>query len=112
MLDSVLSNAVNYSKPPRKIGIFYRSAMDDKKHHIAIRDNGIGIPQSQFSSIFEPFQLADASVLSRKYDRLGLSLSIAKKIIQMHGGDITVESVVNAGSTFTIDLPKEVHHEE
>jgi PAS domain S-box-containing protein len=112
VLDSLLSNAVNYSKPPRKIGIFYRSGIDDKKHHIAIRDNGIGIPQSQFSSIFEPFQLADANVLSRKYDRLGLSLSIAKKIVQMHGGDITVESVVNAGSTFTVHLPREVHHEE
>ncbi|MDD4136606.1 MAG: PAS domain-containing sensor histidine kinase [Methanoregula sp.] len=112
VLDSLLSNAVNYSKPPRKIGIFYRSGLDDKQHHIAIRDNGIGIPQTQFSSIFEPFQLADATTLSRKYNRLGLSLSIAKKLIQMHGGDITVESVVNAGSTFTIHLPRELHHEE
>jgi signal transduction histidine kinase len=106
VLDSLLSNAINYSKPPRKIGIFYRSGTDDKEHHIAISDNGIGIPQCQLASIFEPFQLADAAVLSRKYDRMGLSLSIAKKVIQMHGGDITVESVVNAGSTFTIHLPK------
>lgn len=111
VIESILANAVNYSKPPRKIGIFYRSRINDKYHHISIRDNGIGIPQSQFASIFEPFQLADAAVLSRKYDRLGLSLSIAKKVIQMHGGEITVESVVNAGSTFTINLPKEVHHE-
>jgi PAS domain S-box-containing protein len=111
VLDSILSNAVNYSKPPRKIGIFYRSGTDDTQHHIAIQDNGIGIPQNQFTSIFEPFQLADAAVLSRKYDRLGLSLSIAKKVVQMHGGDITVESVVNAGSTFTVHLPREVHHE-
>jgi len=111
VLDSLLSNAVNYSKPPRKIGIFYRSAIGDKLHHVAIRDNGIGIPQDQFSSIFEPFQLADGTVLSRKYDRLGLSLSITKKIVQMHGGNITVESVVNAGSTFTLHLPKEVHHD-
>jgi PAS domain S-box-containing protein len=106
VLDSLLSNAINYSKAPRKIGIFYRSGTDDTQHHIAISDNGIGIPQNQLSSIFEPFQLADAAVLSRKYDRMGLSLSIAKKVIQMHGGDITVESVVNAGSTFTIHLPK------
>jgi PAS domain S-box-containing protein len=106
VLDSLLSNAINYSKPPRKIGIFYRSGIEDKEHHIAISDNGIGIPQCQLASIFEPFQLADAAVLSRKYDRMGLSLSIAKKVIQMHGGDITVESVVNAGSTFTIHLPK------
>jgi len=111
VIDSLLSNAVNYSKPPRKIGIFYRSAIGDKQHHIAIRDNGIGIPQDQFTSIFEPFQLADGTVLSRKYDRLGLSLSIVKKIVQMHGGTITVESVVNAGSTFTIHLPREVHHD-
>ena len=112
VLDSLLSNAVNYSKPPRKIGIFYRSQVGDQQHHISIRDNGIGIPQDQFSSIFEPFQLADGTVLSRKYERLGLSLSIAKNIVQMHGGSISVESVVNAGSTFTIHLPREeMHHE-
>lgn len=111
VIDSLLSNAVNYSKPPRKIGIFYRSEVGDRQHHISIRDNGVGIPQDQFTSIFEPFQLADGTVLSRKYDRLGLSLSITKKIVQMHGGNITVESVVNAGSTFTIHIPKEVHHD-
>ena len=111
VIDSLLSNAVNYSKAPRKIGIFYRSAIGDKQHHISIRDNGIGILQDQFASIFEPFQLADGTVISRKYDRLGLSLSLTKKIVQMHGGTITVESVVNAGSTFTIHLPKEVNHD-
>jgi len=112
VLDSLLSNAVNYSKSPRKIGIFYRSPVGDRQHHISIRDNGVGIPQDQFSSIFEPFQLADGTVLSRKYERLGLSLSIAKNIVQMHGGSISVESVVNAGSTFTIHLPREeVHHD-
>lgn len=111
VFDSLLSNAVNFSKPPRKIGIFYRSQVGDHQHHISIRDNGVGIPQDQFSSIFEPFQLADGTVLSRKYERLGLSLSITKNIVQMHGGTISVESVVNAGSTFTIHLPKEVHHD-
>jgi len=112
VLDSLLSNAVNFSKPPRKIGIFYRSEIGEQQHHISIRDNGVGIPQDQFSSIFEPFQLADGTVLSRKYERLGLSLSIAKNIVQMHGGSISVESVVNAGSTFTIHLPKEeIHHD-
>jgi signal transduction histidine kinase len=108
VLDSIISNAINYSKPPRKIGIFYRSGVNDTEHRISVQDNGIGIPPSQISSIFEPFQLADSTVLSRKYDRLGLSLSIAKKVVQMHGGDITVESAVNSGSTFTIHLPKEL----
>jgi PAS domain S-box-containing protein len=108
VLDSLLSNAINYTKPPRKIKIIYHSGINDTRHNISVQDNGIGIEESAFTSIFEPFQLADAAKLSRKYDRIGLSLSIAKKIIQMHGGDITVESRVNSGSTFSIHLPKEV----
>jgi PAS domain S-box-containing protein len=108
VVDSLLSNAINYSKPPRKIEISYRMDTDDGFHHIAFSDNGIGIPPESIGTIFEPFQLADAAKLSRKYDRIGLSLSIARKVVQMHGGDITVRSVVNTGSTFTIHLPKEV----
>lgn len=110
VFDSLLSNAVNYSKPPRRIQIVYRPAPDGAHHLISVRDNGIGIPESAFASIFEPFQLADAAKLSRKYDRIGLSLSIAKRISEMHGGDILVESTVNAGSTFTIQLPVEAPH--
>ena len=110
VIDYLLSNAVNYSKPPRKIKIFYYSNAGDTQHHISIQDNGIGIEKSAFSSIFEPFQLADATKLSRRFDRIGLSLSIAKKVIQMHSGDITVESTVNIGSTFTIHIPKEMQN--
>ena len=108
VIDYLLSNAVSYSKPPRKIKIFYHSKTDDPHHHISIEDNGIGIEKNVFASIFEPFQLADSTKLSRKYDRIGLSLSIAKKVVQMHSGDITVTSTVNIGSTFTIHLPMEI----
>ncbi|MDD1695491.1 MAG: PAS domain-containing sensor histidine kinase [Methanoregula sp.] len=106
VFDSLLSNAVNFSKPPREISIVYHNARDDNCHFISVSDNGIGISESAYLSIFEPFQLADAAKLSRRYDRIGLSLSIAKKIMQMHGGDIMVESTVNSGSTFTLQLPK------
>ncbi len=110
VIDSLLSNAVNFSNPPRRISIFYRSEADDTLHHISVRDNGTGITKDALSSIFEPFQLADASKLSRRFDRIGLSLSMAKKIMQMHGGDITVESVPGSGSTFTLHLPKSGQH--
>jgi PAS domain S-box-containing protein len=110
VIDSLLSNAVNYSKPPRKIKIYYHSKTDGPQHHISLQDNGIGIEKSLFASIFEPFQLADAAKLSRRYDRIGLSLSIAKKIVEMHQGNISVESTVNQGSTFTINLPKEIQN--
>jgi PAS domain S-box-containing protein len=111
VLDAILSNAVNYSRPPRRIRIAYRPGAGRITHTISVQDNGIGIPAGKVSSIFEPFQLADAAKLSRKYDRLGLSLSITRKIIQMHGGDITVESTVNVGSTFTIHIPGKVPEE-
>jgi PAS domain S-box-containing protein len=111
VLDSLLSNAINYSKPPRKIHIAYHEGGGGTMHTISVEDNGIGIPRTMFASIFEPFQMADAAKLSRKYDRLGLSLSIAKQIVQMHGGDITVESTVNVGSMFTIHIPKELPRE-
>jgi PAS domain S-box-containing protein len=106
VVDSLLSNAVNFSTPPRIIAIFYHSDTDDAFHHISIRDNGSGIPRDALASIFEPFQLADAVKLSRRFDRIGLSLSMAKKIMQMHGGDVTVESVLHTGSIFTLHLPK------
>jgi len=106
VLDSLLSNAVNFSEPPRKISVFHHSDPGDIFHHISVRDNGTGISENALSSIFEPFQLADAAKLSRRFDRIGLSLSMAKKIMQMHGGDITVESRLHAGSTFTLHLPK------
>jgi len=91
------------------IEVAYRQEARDNYHHISVKDNGIGIAPTSIAYIFEPFQLTDAAKLSRKYDRIGLFLSIAKKVIQMHGGDITVESTVNSGSTFTIHLPREVH---
>jgi PAS domain S-box-containing protein len=106
VIDSLLSNAVNFSQPPRKIAIFYHSDTGDRFHNISVRDNGTGISENALSSIFEPFQLADAAKLSRRYDRIGLSLSMAKKIMQMHGGDISVESRLHTGSTFTLHLPK------
>lgn len=107
VIDSMLSNAVNYSKPPRKIRIAYQSSAEEKMHHLAIQDNGIGITDLQLDEIFEPFNLSNSGTISRKYPRVGLSLSIAKKYVQMHGGYISVDSVVNLGSTFTIHIPKQ-----
>lgn len=106
-IDSVLSNAIAYSRPPRLIRISYLCRHGTGCHELAIRDNGVGIPADRLDTIFEPFQLADADKLSRKYDRIGLSLSIAQKYLRMHGGFISVNSVVNEGSTFTLHIPTE-----
>jgi signal transduction histidine kinase len=105
VIDPMLSNPVHYSKPPRKSRVAYQFSNMDRMHRISIQDNGVGITNSQLDEIFEPFTPSVNGSHSRK-TKAGLSLSIAKKYVQMHGGYISVDSIVNLGSTFTIHIPQ------
>ncbi len=113
VIDTMLSNAVKYSTHPRKIHIAYRSTPDDTMHRLSIRDNGIGITDARLDEIFEPFPIPESGK-SLKFDKIGLSLAIAKKYIKMHGGYISVDSIINLETTFSIHIPKkrpeEVEH--
>ena len=71
---------------------------------IAIQDTGIGIPAGQIDSIFESFCQLETG-LSRNYPGLGLGLAVAKKLALLLNGEITVQSRVGEGSTFTVKLP-------
>lgn len=71
---------------------------------ISVIDTGIGIPQSALATIFDRFQQAERDT-DKRYGGTGLGLDISKQLSQMHGGDLTVESVVGKGSTFSITLP-------
>jgi signal transduction histidine kinase/CheY-like chemotaxis protein len=74
--------------------------------HLSVKDTGIGIPEDKIANIFEAFTQADASP-SRKYGGTGLGLTISKSFVNLHGGDILIESDVGSGSTFIIVLPIE-----
>jgi PAS domain S-box-containing protein len=106
VIDTMLSNAVNYSTPPRKIHIAYISSPNDTMDRLSIKDNGIGISDSRLDEIFEPFPIADSGEKKQKYERIGLSLAIAKKYIKMHEGYISVDSIMNIETTFCIHIPK------
>ena len=73
---------------------------------LTVRDTGLGIPSGKLSDIFEDFTQADGSV-SRKYGGTGLGLAITRRLVQMHGGTIQVQSRVGEGSTFTVEMPVE-----
>jgi signal transduction histidine kinase len=75
--------------------------------NIAVRDTGPGIPVAEQVKIFEEFHQADNSATKTK-GGTGLGLAIAKRIIEMHGGRISVESSPGAGSTFSVSLPVNV----
>ena len=71
---------------------------------IAITDTGIGIPADKIERIFESFQQADGTV-ARQYGGTGLGLTVSKQLIELHGGQIEVESDEGVGSCFTFTLP-------
>lgn len=72
-----------------------------------VKDSGIGIAEKDYGKVFEEFQQVDTSN-TRKYKGTGLGLPIAKKLARMLGGDLTLESVIGEGSTFTLTIPAKI----
>ena len=103
ILLNLLSNAVKFTEPGGALGLTCRAMPD----HIEIRvsDTGVGIPGDKLESVFEPFVQLDRAKWSGA-GGTGLGLAISRDLAHAMGGDLTAESIVDEGSTFTLTIPR------
>jgi PAS domain S-box-containing protein len=102
---NLLSNAVKFSKSGGRIEVNLYNK--DEKVLISVKDNGIGIPEDKLGVIFERFRQVDKS-LTRNHEGSGIGLSLAKSLVEMHGGTIFVKSEIGKGAEFVVELPTAV----
>jgi two-component system OmpR family sensor kinase len=101
---NLLENARNHTPVGSSIQVSLTESEDEIK--IEVADNGPGIDKHDLERIFERFYRADSSrTRTRKSEGSGLGLSIVKAVMQAHGGDVTVDSTMGVGSTFTLHFP-------
>ena len=98
---NLLSNALKFTAEGK---VSLRVTHDADRYRLAITDTGIGIDADKFEDIFESFKQADAGT-TRQFGGTGLGLAICRNLVEAMDGTIAVESVVGAGSTFTVMLP-------
>jgi signal transduction histidine kinase len=102
MLDNLVSNAIKYTPSGGAVSITMTRAGETAT--IAVRDSGIGIPEEEHAQMFSRFFRASNARVSG-IDGTGLGLAITRGIVEAHGGTIGFDSVVGAGTTFSITLP-------
>ncbi|MBN1217773.1 MAG: GAF domain-containing protein [Anaerolineae bacterium] len=98
---NLVSNACKFTEEGT---VILRAYTDDDKLTISVSDTGIGIPQNNLETIFEEFTQVDAST-TRKVGGTGLGLPISRHFVEMHKGQIWVESMLGKGSTFSFFIP-------
>jgi two-component system phosphate regulon sensor histidine kinase PhoR len=102
MLTNLIDNGIKFSREGGTVTISHEAGERDK---ILVEDNGDGIPVQHLERLFERFYRVDRA-RSRDMGGTGLGLAIVKHLALLHGGEVTVNSVLGKGTTFTIHLPK------
>ena len=101
-LHNLVGNALKYTPADGKVTVTAKA--DEEQLAIDVTDTGIGIDESEAERIFEKFYRAKDERLAG-VSGSGLGLALAREVIRLHGGDVTVRSQLNNGSTFTLTLP-------
>jgi len=104
VLLNLLSNAIKFSTDGGRVTVSARLE-DTGRVRIAVSDTGIGIAPGDQAKLFQEFVQLDASA-SRRYEGTGLGLALSKRLVELHGGTIGVDSELGKGSTFWFTLPR------
>jgi signal transduction histidine kinase len=99
---NLLANAVKFTPDGGTVSV--RAARENGEVRLSVHDTGIGIAAADHQRIFEEFQQASHQG-ERSREGTGLGLSLSKRMVELHGGTISVESAPGKGSTFTVALP-------
>ena len=102
ILLNLLSNAVKFTPNGGKVTLTASASNDGLT--IEIRDTGIGIPAAELATLTDPFVRGEAD-LYKSQEGTGLGLAIVKSLVDLHGGDLSIESEVGVGTTVTVTLP-------
>ena len=105
MLTNLMDHAVKFNRDGGEVTV--RHEIGAENELIRIADTGEGIAEEHLPRLFERFYRTDKA-RSRDLGGTGLGLAIVKHLARLHGGEITVRSVVDKGSVFTIELPRSV----
>ncbi len=105
VLINLLDNAVKFTPKGGWVELCVTKSADEDWIEFAVIDTGIGIASADLKKLFQPFIQLDSS-LSRQYEGTGLGLTLAQQIVELHGGNIRIESEVGQGSCFIVRLPQ------
>jgi len=105
VLSNLVGNAIKYNQKGKKNNITITLTEEKKNILIAIKDQGRGVPKQNIGKLFQKFYRVSEAVTTKE-GGVGVGLVIAKGLVELHGGTITVTSKLGVGTTFTITLPK------
>jgi len=106
VLYNLLSNAVKFTNDNGLVEIS-ASPVDGSRFRVSVKDNGIGIREEDMNRLFREFEQLDSGA-GRRFEGTGLGLALTRKIVELQGGSVSVESEPGKGSTFTVVLPRAV----